>query len=184
LVHTHGIVLDKDGVNGYVSAGGASIVRIFNRASLAKTATIAVGTNPDGMVIEPTTDHLFVFIGKSKNLSVVDLATKKVIATVALPGKREFPAADGRGYVYVDIEDTHQVVKINAPDNKLVAMWGMAIDATAGRIFPVCDSAKIPVIDTSTGKVIAMLAIGGGPARLPMTLRGTCSSARTAMSAR
>ncbi len=172
LVHTHGVVLDKDGLTGYVSDGGAGIVQVFNRASLAKTATIAVGTNPDGMVIEPTTDRLFVFNGKSKNLSVVDLATKKVIATVALPGKPEFPTVDGKGHVYVNIEDTHQVVKIDAIDNKPIATWtiagcespsGMAIDATAGRIFPVCDNAKMPVIDTSTGKVVAMVAIGAGP---------------------
>ena len=172
LVHTHGIVFDKDGVTGYISDGGAGIVQVFNRSTLAKTATIAVGTNPDGMVIEPTTNHLFVFNGKSKNLSVVDLATKKVIATVPLAGKPEFPTADGKGFVYVNIEDTHQVVKVAAADNKAVATWtltgcegptGMAIDVSAGRIFPVCDNAKMPVVDTATGKIMATAAIGTGP---------------------
>ena len=51
------------------------------------------------MVIEPTTGHLFVFNGKSKNLSVMDLASRKVVATVPLPGKPEFPTADGKGHV-------------------------------------------------------------------------------------
>jgi DNA-binding beta-propeller fold protein YncE len=172
LVHTHGVVLDKDGVTGYVSDGGSGIVQIFSRSPLAKTGTITVGSNPDGMVIEPTTGHLFVFNGKSKNLSVVDLGAKKVIATVALPGKPEFPTADGKGNVFVNIEDTHQVMKISAGDSKPVATWtiagcespsGMAIDADAGRIFPVCDNGKMPVIDTTTGKVVAMPSIGAGP---------------------
>jgi YVTN family beta-propeller protein len=147
-------------------------VRIFNRSTLEKTGTVTVGTNPDGMVLEPTTGHLFVFNGKSKNLSVVDLATQKVIATVSLPGKPEFPTTDGHGNVFVNIEDTHQVLKINAADNAVIATWtlngcespsGMAIDTGAGRIFPVCDNARMPVVDTASGKIVAMPAIGPGP---------------------
>ena len=170
--HTHGVVLDKDGKTAYVSDGGTGTVVIFDRNTLAKLGTITAGTNPDGMVIEPTTGHLFVFNGKSKNLSVMDLGVKKVIATVPLPGKPEFPTVDGKGNVYVNIEDTHQVVKLTASDNKAVATWtiagcespsGMAIDSSAGRIFPVCDNAKMPVIDINTGKVVAMPVIGTGP---------------------
>ena len=172
LVHAHGVVLDPNGVTAYVSDGGAGIVQVFNRSTFARAESISVGTNPDGMVIEPTTGHLFVFNGKSKNLSIVDLVSKKAIATVALPGKPEFPTTDGKGNVFVNIEDTHQVLKITAINNQVAATWtitgcegpsGMAIDASDSRIFPVCDNAEMPVIDTTTGKVVAMPAIGTGP---------------------
>ena len=172
LNHTHGVVFDKDGTTAYVSDGGTGEVVIFNRKTMTKLGAIAAGTNPDGMVIEPTTGHLFVFNGKSKNVTVMDTAAKKVIATVALPGKPEFPTADGKGNVFVNIEDTHQVVKLKASDNKAVATWtltgcespsGQAIDVQNGRIFPVCDNAKMPVVDISTGKIVAMPLIGTGP---------------------
>lgn len=172
LVHAHGVVFDKDGVTAYLSDGGAGTVQIFNRSTLEKTGTVAVGTNPDGMVLEPTTSHLFVFNGKSKNLSVVDLAERKVVATVPLPGKPEFPTTDGNGNVFVNIEDTHQVVKISAADNTVLATWtlngcespsGMAIDTADARIFPVCDNAKMPVIDTASGAIVATPSIGPGP---------------------
>jgi YVTN family beta-propeller protein len=171
MSHTHGIVFNKDGKTGYISDGGANVIRVFDRGSLKETAQIAVGTNPDGMVIEPTTNHLFVFNGRSKNLSVIDLASRKVIATVLLPGKPEFPTADGRGHVFDNIEDTHQVIELSAADNKIIATWtivgcespsGMAIDAAAHRIASVCDNGKMPVIDTDTGKVVATPTIGTG----------------------
>ena len=172
LNHAHGVVFDKDGTTAYVSDGGTGEVVIFDRKTLTKTGAIAAGTNPDGMVIEPATGHLFVFNGKSKNLSVMDLSSKKVIATVPLPGKPEFPTADGKGNVYVNIEDTHQMVKLTASDNKAVATWtltgcespsGQAIDVQTGRSFPVCDNAKMPVVDINSGKIVMTAAIGTGP---------------------
>jgi YVTN family beta-propeller protein len=171
MSHTHGIVFDKDGKTGYISDGGANVIRVFDRGSLKEITQIAVGTNPDGMVIEPASNHLFAFNGRSKNLSVVDLASRKVIATVPLPGKPEFPTTDGAGHVFDNIEDTHQVVEISAANNKVIATWtitgcespsGMAIDVAAHRIASVCDNGKMPVIDTGTGKIVAMAAIGTG----------------------
>ena len=172
LNQTHGVVFDKDGTTAYVSDGGTGEVVIFNRKTLSKIGSIPAGTNPDGMVIEPTTGHLFVFNGKSKNLSVMDLGTKKVIATVPLPGKPEFPTVDDKGDVFVNIEDTHQMVKLTASDNKVVATWnltgcespsGQAMDAQDARTFPVCDNAKMPVVDINTGRIVTTAAIGTGP---------------------
>ncbi len=161
-----------DGTKAYVSDGGAGAVIVFNRRTLEKGASIPVGINPDGMVIEMTTGHLFVFNGKGRTLSVVDLASETVVATLPLPGKPEFPAIDGRGHVFVNIEDTHQVLKISADENRVVSTWtlagcesptGMTIDSEHGRLFSVCDNAKMPVLDTGTGKLVAMPGIGTGP---------------------
>jgi YVTN family beta-propeller protein len=172
LVHAHGFVFDGSGKIGYLSDGGANVVRIFDRTSFKEVGQIPVGVNPDGMVLEPTTGHLFVFNGKSKNLSVVDVASRQVVATVPVPGKPEFPTADGAGFVYDNIEDTHQVLKISAAQNKVVATWtiagcespsGMAIDPPSHRIAPVCDNGKMPVINTANGQVVAMPTIGTGP---------------------
>ena len=172
MAHTHGVVLSADGKTLYVSDGGAGLVRIVDRATLTQTGTIPVGTNPDGMVLEPTTGHLFVFNGKSKDLSVIDLTSNKVIALVPLPGKPEFPVADGAGNVYDNIEDLHQLIRIDAAQNKIAetitlndceSPSGQAIDAASKRAFSVCDNGHMTVTALLGLKQIATAPIGAGP---------------------
>jgi YVTN family beta-propeller protein len=172
MVHTHGVVLSPDGKLAYVSDGGAGVVRIIDRATLTQTGNIAVGNNPDVLLLEPTTGHLFVFCGRSKDLYVVDLATNKVIAQVPLPGKPEFAVADGAGFVYDNIEDLHQLVKIDAAQNKVVDTWtltgcespsGQAIDLVGKRAFSVCDNGRMIITELPKGKQIGAVVIGKGP---------------------
>jgi len=172
MAHTHGIVLSPDGKTAYVSDGGAGVVRIIDRATLQQTGKIAVGTNPDGMALEPVTGHLFVFCGKSKDLYVVDLSTNSVIAQLPLPGKPEFPVADGAGNVYDNIEDLHQLIKIDAAQNKIIdtitfegceSPSGQAIDVANKRTFSVCDNGRMTVTELPKVKQIAMVTIGEGP---------------------
>ncbi|HEX8812965.1 MAG TPA: YncE family protein, partial [Terracidiphilus sp.] len=113
---------------------------------------------------------VWAFNGRSKDATVIDTATQKVVATVALPGKPEFPAADGKGFVYDNIEDKSQIVKLDAKTKTLTATWpagceepsGLAIDTAGGRLFAVCDK-KMSVVDTTTGKVLGTPEIGDGP---------------------
>jgi len=167
---THGVALDPAGKLGYISDGGGNAVVVFDRATLATVATIAAGTNPDGIIFEPATRTVWAFNGRSKDVTVIDAATQKVKATIPLPGKPEFPAVDGKGTVYDNIEDKNEVVKLDAHALKLVAEWpacdspsGLAFDVAGGRLFPVCDGKKMAVMDVKTGKVIATPAIGDGP---------------------
>ena len=102
---THGIALDTSGKYGFVSDGGGNAVVMFDRATLAIVATIPAGTNPDGIVFEPSTQSVWAFNGRSKNVTVIDAASQKVVATIPLPGKPEFPAVDGKGNVYDNLED-------------------------------------------------------------------------------
>jgi YVTN family beta-propeller protein len=172
LKGTHGVALDDDGKFGYISDGGANSVIVFDRGNLATVATIPAGTNPDGILFEPTTKTVWAFNGRSKNVTVIDTSSRKVIATVALPGKPEFPTADGKGNVYDNIEDQNLIVRLDAKSPKVTASWplagcespsGMAIDRTGGRLFSVCDGKKMAVVDFSNGKVLATPTIGDGP---------------------
>src|ERR1700689_5592056 len=93
LKGTHGVALDDSGKYGYVSDGGANVVVVFDRATLATLASIPAGTNPDGLAFEPVTKTVWAFNGPSSDVTVIDTATQKVIGTVPLPGKPEFPVA-------------------------------------------------------------------------------------------
>lgn len=171
LKGTHGVAFDTSGKYGYISDGGANQVVVFDRKMNTIVTRVPAGTNPDGILFEPVTQTVWAFNGRSKNATVISDATHKVITTVALPGRPEFPVADGKGSIFDNIEDLSQIVHIDAKAHKVLAAWpiapcegpsGLAIDREHARLFAVCDG-KMAVVDATTGKVVAMPGIGNGP---------------------
>jgi YVTN family beta-propeller protein len=169
---THSVALDTAGKFGYISDGGGNAVVVFDRATLATVATIPTGQNPDGIVFEPATQTVWAFNGRSKDVTVISAKTRKVIATIPLPGKPEFPTVDGKGTVFDNIEDKNEIVRLDAKSKTITAVWpltgcdspsGLALDTRGHRLFSVCDGKKMGVIDSKTGKVLATAAIGDGP---------------------
>lgn len=168
---THGIALDTAGKYGYISDGGGDAVVAFDRKTLAKVATVPAGQNPDGIVFEPVTQTVWAFNGRSNSATVVSSYTNMAIATIPLPGRPEFPAADGRGNVYDNITSTSQIVRFDAQTKKITAVWpigcnnpsGLAIDTRGHRLFSVCRNQKMSVIDLKTGQVLGTPTIGNGP---------------------
>jgi YVTN family beta-propeller protein len=172
LKGTHGVAFDKAGKYGYVSDGAANAVVVFDRHSRQVVATIPAGTNPDGILYEPVTATIWAFNGRSHNATVIDASQNKVTGTVDLPGKPEFPAADGKGTIFVNIEDKNEIVRLDAKSKQSTATWslsplespsGLAIDTTRRRLFAVCDGKHMAVVNADTGKVVATPDIGEGP---------------------
>lgn len=172
LTRCHGVVIAPDGKTGFVSDGGANNVVAFETATFATITKIPAGTNPDGIAFEPTTNTVWAFNGKSNDATVIDAVGKTVIATIPLPGKPEFPQADGNGAVFVNIEDRNVIVRTDAKTKKVTATWplagcdspsGMAIDKAGMRLFSVCDGKSMAVIDARTGDSLGKAKIGDGP---------------------
>jgi DNA-binding beta-propeller fold protein YncE len=103
---------------------------------------------------------------------VLDTANNTIVATIPLPGKPEFPQADGQGSVFVNIEDKNEIVKLDAASRKAVATWplegcespsGLAIDRAKHRLFSVCDGGKMAIVNYETGNLLGLASIGGSP---------------------
>lgn len=172
LKGTHGVALNPDGKTGYVSDGQGNDVLVFDRSDFHTVATIPAGTNPDGIAFEPVTKTVWSFNGRSQDATVIDASTNKVVATIKLPGKPEFPVADGKGIVFDNIESANAIVRLDAQSKTLTATWklnacdspsGLAMDEQHRRLFPVCDGKKMGVVDADSGKQLASPAIGEGP---------------------
>lgn len=172
LKGAHGIAFDSSGKFGYISDGGSNQVVVFDRRSETVIARVPAGINPDGIVFEPVTQTVWAFNGRSKSATIIGDETHQVVATVPLPGKPEFPVADGKGSVYDNIENLSEIVRIDAKTHSVRAVWplqpcespsGLTIDKTHARLFAVCDNNKMAVVNAGTGKVIATPAIGDGP---------------------
>src|ERR1700678_1358879 len=172
LKSTHGVALNPDGKTGYISDGAGNAIVVFNRADFSIQAMVPAGTNPDGITFEPATKTVWAFNGGSNSVSVLATASNKIVDTTPLPGKPEFPQADGQGSVFVNIEDKNEIVKLDAASRKAVATWplpgcespsGMSIDVVKHRLFSVCDGGKMAVVDYDAGKVLGLAAIGDSP---------------------
>jgi DNA-binding beta-propeller fold protein YncE len=171
LDHAHGIAFDDRGKVGYISDGGAGTILVFDRATYKILATIQSGKNPDAVLFEPTQCRVFAFNGGSHDATVIDVENNSIITKIPLPGRPEFSVTDGAGNVFVNIEDSSVVIRLDAATLKVTATWslapgetpsGLAIDTAGHRLFSVCDNNKMVILDSQTGKLIAAPAIGEG----------------------
>lgn len=167
----HGIALDRGLNRGWVSNGRANNVTVFDTKTLKKTGEVATGQNPDAIVYDPKSDSVFVFNGRSNDATVIQAADNSVKATIPLGGKPEFPAIDGKGKLWVNIEDTHEIAEIDTVRGAISKRYtlegcedptGLAVDLAKGRLFSVCRNKVMIVSDPAAGKVVASVPIGAG----------------------
>jgi DNA-binding beta-propeller fold protein YncE len=165
----HGIAIAPDIGRGFVSDGQSSTVTIFDLKTLKTIAEVATGKKPDAIIYDPATSRVFAFNGGSNSATVIEAADGKVAGTIDLGGGPEFAAADGKGYVYNNLEDESLVLKINSRTLKVEQRWptapcaspsSMAMDRANRRLFLGCRSKVMAVLDADSGKVITTLPIG------------------------
>jgi DNA-binding beta-propeller fold protein YncE len=168
----HGIALAPEAHRGFTSNGRSSTVTIFDPGTLAVLAEVkTTGENPDAILYDPASRRVFTFNGRGKNATAIDAAAGTVAGTVALDGKPEFAAADGKGRVFVNIEDKNQVTVIDSRALRVVTSWplvsceeptGLALDREHRRLFAVCHNRTMAVLDAGSGRAVASLPIGEG----------------------
>jgi hypothetical protein len=167
----HGIALAPELGRGFTSNGREGTVSIFDLKTLAPIGKVKVGENPDAILYDPATKHVFTFNGKSQDSTVLDAAKGTVLNTIKLDGKPEFSASDGKGGVFVNIEDKSELVAIDANKLEVKSKWplapcespsGLSMDRKHRRLFVGCDNKMMAVVDADTGKVLATPAIGEG----------------------
>jgi DNA-binding beta-propeller fold protein YncE len=167
----HAIALATELNRGYITCGQSNVVKVFALDSREIVANISVGDGPDAIVYEPITQRVFAFNGRGHNTTVIDAHSNLVVATIALAGKPEFSRADERGNVFVNIEDTAELVRIDARSATLTARWplahcqkpsGLAIDLIHRRGFSTCGNETMAITNLDTGAAVASLPIGRG----------------------
>ena len=166
----HGVALAEELGRGYISAGKANSVVVFDLKSLAQLAEIkTTGENPDAILYEPMTQRVFTFNGRGHNATVIDAHTNQVIGTIPLDSKPEFAVHDATGHIFVNLEDKSSIAMLDAKALTVKAVWpmkgceepsGLAIDRAHARLFSVCDNKIMAIVDAATGRVVARMPIG------------------------
>lgn len=167
----HGIAIASEFGRGFVSNGRANNVTMFDLKSLKTLGLIPAGTNPDAIIFDPATKRVFAMNGRSGNITAINAADGKVVGTVEVGGKLEFAAADGKGTIFVNVEDKSELVHVDAEKLTVLHRWplapctepsGLAMDTQTRRLFVGCDNKMMAVVNADTGKIVTTLPSGEG----------------------
>jgi len=167
----HGIALASDLGRGFISSGRANTATIFDLKTLKTIGTVKTDANPDAIAYDPVSKRVFTFNGRGKNTTAINATDGSVVGTLALGGKPEFAVADGKGSIFVNNEDTSELIEIDTQKITETHRWpmapckspsGLAMDRKNRRLFAGCDDKVMVVINADTGKVIATPTIGDG----------------------
>jgi DNA-binding beta-propeller fold protein YncE len=167
----HGIAIAADLGRGFTSNGRANTATIFDLKTAKTIGTVNTGTNPDAIIYDPATKRVFTMNGRSQDTTAINAADGTVAGTLALGGKPEFAVADGKGTIYVNIEDKSELVHFDAKSLTILHRWpmapceepsGLAADLKSHRLFAGCSNKLMAVINADNGKVVATVPIGSG----------------------
>jgi YVTN family beta-propeller protein len=166
----HGIAVASEFGRGFITAGKSDSVIIFDLKTLKILGEVKVGKKPDAIIYDPATRHVYVMNGDSDNATVINAADGKVVGTIDLGGGPEFAVADGKGNVYINLEEKAETVHIDSNALKVLDHWpllpgktatALAFDPQTRRLFAGCRGGQLMVVlDADSGKVITTAPIG------------------------
>ena len=165
----HGVAIASKLGRGFTSNGGDSTVTSFELKTLKQRTRINVGKRPDGILYDTESGQVFTFNALSADATVIHPGTEKVIGTIPLGGKPESAVADGKGHIYVNIEDKSELLELDTRKLSVLHRWplapgvepaGLAIDLVRRRLFCTCRNQKMVVLNADNGQVLATLPIG------------------------
>jgi len=166
----HGIALDQELGRGFTSNGREGTVSVFDIKTFKTLSKIKSGENPDAILYDPATKRVFTFNGRSHDSTAIDAAKGTVVGTIALGGKPEFAVSDGKGELFVNLEDKNQLLAIDPEKLAVKSRWplapceepsGLAMDRKNRRLFSGCDK-LMAIVDADSGKVVSTLPICDG----------------------
>lgn len=167
----HGVAIAADLSKGFTSNGRSTNSTIFDLASLKAMGSATTGKGPDAIIYDPYSKRTFTMNGDGNSATAIDAVSGNVAGSVDLGGGPEFAASDGKGNIFVNLEDKSALVKFDAKTLKMENTWplapcespsGLAIDAAHEILVVGCHNKLMAFVDGVTGKVIGTVPIGQG----------------------
>jgi hypothetical protein len=170
--NARGAAVDPKSGHGF---GSSKPVVMWDTKTLAtiKTIDVADTAGPDGILFDPFNQRVWVFSHRAPNATIIDAKDGSVVGTLDLGGAPEQAVTDGKGHIYVDLEDKNQIAAVDAKALTVTAHWdlagkgggpgGLAFDVKNHILFASChDPATMVILSSDDGKIIDALPIGQG----------------------
>ncbi len=156
---------------GAVTSTASGGVLIFDATTGAVLADIKTGPKPDAAVYDVNRKTLYVMDNANGTVTMVDPKAAKVIATITVGGALEFAALDGRGHLFVNVEDKHQLAMIDLGRRTVARRTDLAgceepsglAYTSQGILIAACGNGVAKAIEAKSGKLLADVTIGARP---------------------
>jgi DNA-binding beta-propeller fold protein YncE len=166
----HGVAVDAKTQHGF---GSSKPVVMFDAKTLATIKSIDVQGGPDGILGDPSNGRVYVFSHGEPNVTVFDAKDGSIVGTVDLDGAPEQGVLDGKGRLYIDLEDNGSIAVVDTKTLKLTTTYdlqskggtcaGLAMDVKNNLLFAACRNPQTMVIlNAGDGKILETLPIGAG----------------------
>ncbi len=172
LNQDHGVALASEFGRGFVSDGAQGKVIIFELKTLRVIGEAKADHDADSVAYDPASKRIFAMNGDPHSSTVIDAKSGTVVGTIELGGAPEFAVADGRGTVYVNLEDKNEIIAIDSRTLTIKSRWpvapaggptALAIDIKHRRLFSAGrDPQMLVVMDADGGKIIQSFPISAG----------------------
>jgi len=172
LKQDHGVAVAAEFGRGFISDGAQGKVIIFDLKTLKVTGEAVADKDADCVIYDSFSKRVFVMDGDPHNATVIDAKSGSVVGKIELGGGPEFAVADGKGTVYINLEDKSELVAVDSASMKIKSRWplapagaptALAMDVQHHRLFSAGrDPQKMVVVDSDSGKVIQSFAISAG----------------------
>src|SRR5207249_3847658 len=169
-VSARGAAVDPKSNHGFASS---KPVVMWDTKTLGVIKTIDVQGGPDGIMFDPFNERVYIFSHQPPYATVIDAKEGAVVGTIDLGGQPEQGVSDGKGHVYVDIEDKGNIAVVDAKTMSVTAHYdlqgkggtcaGLALDAKNQILFAACRNPQTMVIlKAGDGQIITSVPIGMG----------------------
>ena len=146
---------------------------MFDTKTLALIKTIDVQGGPDGILFDSFNQRVWIFSHRTPNATIIDTKGGFIVGTLDLGGAPEQAVTDGKGHMYVDLEDMDKIAAVDtkalkvtgtyALEGKGVIPSGLALDVENHVLFASCrQPATMVILNSDTGKILDTLPIGTG----------------------
>ena len=153
--------------------GSSRPITMWDAKTLAPIKTIDVQGGPDGIMYDAFNDRVYVLSHIAPNATVINAADGSVVGTIDLGGAPEQAASDGKGHLYVDLEDKNQIAVVDTKTMMVTAHYdragkggacaGLAMDVKNNILFATCRNPQaMVVLNAADGNIITTLPIGQG----------------------
>ena len=126
LKQTHGVALAKEFGRGFISDGDQGKVVMFDLKTLKPTGEVKPDQDADCVIYYPVSQYVFVMNGDPYGSTVIDAKSEPAVGTIDLGGAPEFAVADGKGPVYVNLEDKNELIAIDSRKLTIKSRWRVA----------------------------------------------------------
>jgi DNA-binding beta-propeller fold protein YncE len=166
--NSHGAAVDPKSNHGIISS---KPLLFFDSKTMMPIKMIEVQGNPDGMLYDPSDQRTYVLSHAEPHVTAINMKDGAVIGTVNIGGEPEQAVSDGKGHLYIDVEDKDNVAVVDAKTLKVTAHYdvtgkggtcaGLSMDVKNRILFASCrNPANMVILNADTGKIITTLPIG------------------------